>query len=344
MPAVLSGTNGLLFGAAGVYAAFLYYGSLQEDVFDFKDPSGQKFTQSWFLQAIEAFANVIVGFMGMMFTGRTGGLPLEMFALSGATQVAAKACTSSALASGLSFPVATLAKSAKMAPVMVGGILLGGKKYSLRQYLQVGAIIAATVLVSMKKSKPGAAGSSILGVVYICSSLALDGVTGGVQDKLKARCKAKDCKPQPYDFMFWTNLFMFLVGLAVAFGLGEVAPGAAYMAANPTIMWKVVLFAACSAVGQSFIFFLVSEYGPLKSATVTTTRKIFSVLLSVFTKGHTLSAIGWAGIALGSLGIVGELTEKKEDKKVTTKDENGKKNEGKDKENAAKKPETKKAA
>lgn len=315
---LLSGTTGLIFGAAGVYAAFLYYGSLQEDVFAFEDSKGKKFTEAWFLQSVEALANVVVGFIGMMLTGRTAGLPLELFAMSGTTQVAAKACTSMALASGLSFPVATLAKSAKMAPVMLGGIVLGGKKYSLRQYLQVAAIIAATVMVSMKKSKPGK-GSSILGVVYICSSLALDGCTGGVQDRLKAKSAQKGVKAKTYEIMFWTNFFMFCVGLLVAVALGEATTGFAYMMANPVILSKVLLFAGCSAIGQSFIFFLVAEYGPLKSATVTTTRKIFSVLLSIFTKGHSLSPIGWAGICLGALGIGGELIPEKKEKKDDAK-------------------------
>ena len=35
----------------------------------------------------EAFANVILGGVGMVLSGATGGLPQEMFALSGATQV-----------------------------------------------------------------------------------------------------------------------------------------------------------------------------------------------------------------------------------------------------------------
>merc|ERR1712151_351739 len=150
------------------------------------------------------------------------GLPLDKFALSGATQVAAKACTSLALANGLSFPVATLAKSAKMAPVMAGSIILGGKKYSLRSYLQVGSIIASTVMVSMnKKSKPGQT-SSLLGIVFICSSLLLDGVTGGVQDALKAKCKELGKKALPYEMMFWTNFFMMIVAIIVSFCLGEV--------------------------------------------------------------------------------------------------------------------------
>merc|ERR1712176_1061966 len=231
--------------------------------------------------------------MGMV-TGRTVGLPLDKFALSGATQVAAKACTSLALANGLSFPVATLAKSAKMAPVMLGSILLGGKKYSLRSYLQVGAIIASTVMVSMnKKSKPGDT-SSVLGVVFICSSLALDGVTGGVQDSLEAKCKELGKKALPYEMMFWTNFFMMIVAIIVSVCLGEATTGSAYILENMAIMPKVAAFGACSAIGQSFIFFLVSEYGPLKNATVTTTRKIFSVLLSIFLKGHALAPMGWA--------------------------------------------------
>lgn len=315
--AVLSGTLGLVFGAAGIYGAFLYYGSLQEDVFDFQDADGKRFSQVWLLQAIEAAANVVVGFGGMKVTGRTVGLPLKLFAMSGTTQVAAKACMSLSLAVGLSFPVATLAKSAKMAPVMVGGILIGGKRYPLRQYLQVAAIIAGTVMVSMTGKKKGGRPSSAMGVVYICLSLMCDGLTGGVQDRLKAKSKEAGLKVKPYDMMFWSNFFMFLVAICVALVLGELFSGIPYVLANPAIMSKIMVFAACSAIGQSFIFFVVAEFGALKCATVTTTRKIFSVLLSIFTKGHSLSAVGWGGICLGSAGIVGELIpEKKADPPV----------------------------
>lgn len=42
----------LLVGAGGIYAAFLYYGTLQEDVFHYKAPNGEKFRAAWFLQAL----------------------------------------------------------------------------------------------------------------------------------------------------------------------------------------------------------------------------------------------------------------------------------------------------
>jgi UDP-galactose transporter B1 len=71
-----------------------------------------------------------------------------------------------------------------------------------------------------------------------------------------------------------------------------------------------VKFSACSAIGQSFIFYTVATFDPLVCSTVTTTRKIFSVLLSIFTKGHNLSSSGWAGISLAIGGILSEMQAK----------------------------------
>ena len=42
----------LLIGAGGIYGAFLYYGTLQEDVFHYKAADGSKFKSAWFLQAL----------------------------------------------------------------------------------------------------------------------------------------------------------------------------------------------------------------------------------------------------------------------------------------------------
>ena len=49
----------------------------------------------------------------------------------------------------------------------------------------------------------------------------------------------------------------------------------------------------------------------LISTQVTTTRKIFSVLLSIFLKGHELPLMGWGGVALASAGILAEASSKR---------------------------------
>ena len=132
----------------------------------------------------------------MMITGATPNLPMKDFAMSGAGQVCAKAFTSLALAQGVSFPVVTLAKSGKMVPVMVGSIILGGARYSLREYSQVLAIIGGTCLVSMAKKKKAGGSSSSLGLVFILLSLTCDGIVGGLQKKLKVRQKCMHATPR----------------------------------------------------------------------------------------------------------------------------------------------------
>mmetsp|Transcript_25238 Transcript_25238/g.50957 ORF Transcript_25238/g.50957 Transcript_25238/m.50957 type:complete len:397 (+) Transcript_25238:79-1269(+) len=307
--AALSAPVKLLIGAGGIYGAFLYYGSLQEDVFRYTSVDGTQFKQAWLLQVLEALANVLIGFAGMQLTGATPNIPKRMFAISGAAQVSAKACTSLALANGLSFPVATLAKSGKMAPVMLGSLLLGGASYSIREYLQVAAIIGGTAIVSMGKKKGGSS-NSVMGVAYIVLSLVLDGVTAGFQKRLKAETAKAGVKPKPYDFMFWTNLYMCLTAVVISVALNEVGTGLAFCSANPEILSKIIKFAVCSAVGQSFIFYTIANFDPLVLSTVTTTRKIFSVLLSILMKGHSLSLTGWSGIALACSGILSEMAAK----------------------------------
>lgn len=300
----------LLIGVSGIYASFLYYGTLQEDVFSFTAADGSKFRAAWFLQALEALANVIVGGLGLLVTGgSTKGLPLKMFALAGTSQVFAKAFTSLALASGVSFPIVTLAKSGKMVPVMLGSILLGGASYTLRQYLSVASIIAGTCMVSMGK-KTSKATSSLLGLSFVALSLSCDGITGGMQGRLKTETKKRGLKVKPYDFMFWTNAFMTIVAAAIAVCSGELVSGINYCSKNPVILDKILRFGLCSAIGQSFIFYTITNFDALVCTTVTTTRKVFSVLLSIFLKGHAMSAQGWAGIVLASLGILSEIQDK----------------------------------
>lgn len=300
----------LMIGAGGIYGSFLYYGSLQEDVFRYQAEDGSTFQQAWFLQVLEAAANVFVGYIGMRLAGPTRGLPLKMFGITGCTQVSSKAFTSLALANGLSFPVATLAKSGKMAPVMAGQLVLGGSIYSIREYLQVAAIIGGTAIVSMGKKKGVDDSSSGWGLFYILSALAMDGITAGYQKRLKTETAKTGMEPKSYDFMFWTNLFMCLAAILVCMVLGEFTSGVAFLAANPLILEKIIKFSLCSAFGQSFIFYTIAHFDPLVLTTVTTTRKILSVLLSIFLKGHALSLMGWSGLGLACSGILSELQAK----------------------------------
>eukprot|EP00419_Tripos_fusus_P000087 CAMPEP_0172685278 /NCGR_PEP_ID=MMETSP1074-20121228/20128_1 /TAXON_ID=2916 /ORGANISM="Ceratium fusus, Strain PA161109" /LENGTH=321 /DNA_ID=CAMNT_0013504393 /DNA_START=35 /DNA_END=1000 /DNA_ORIENTATION=- len=300
----------LAVGVLGIYAAFLYYGSLQEDVLTYASATGEKFKYSWFLQILEATANVILGGICMLLFEGVRAVPQVPYLISGALQVCAKYCTTSAMVFGVSFPVATLGKSSKMVPVMIGSLLIGNAKYSVREYIHVALIVGGTAMVSMaKKAKPGSP-SSGLGLCFLVAALACDGIVGGTQKRLKAALAAKGMKERNFEMQFMTNLYMALTAVIFTFIMGEFQPGWKFCMENPAIFKNILQFAACSAVGQAFIFFVISTFDPLVCTTVTTTRKVFSVLYSILMKGHQMNAQGWTGVSMACGGILLELEEK----------------------------------
>jgi len=309
----------LCFGASGIYACYLVYGHIQEDVFRYRAEDGTPFTQVWFLQVLECACNVAVGMVGRRVFGGRRPVSYAPFFQSGASQVFSKVLTSLSLAAGLSFPVCTLAKSAKMVPVMIGQLVLGGSKYTWKDYAFAGAVVVGTSMLSMGKSSASAPQfSTPIGLAFIILSLVMDGITGGLQKRLKKETEGQP--PTTYDFLFFTNLSMGAVALTIALAIGDLTSGLLFMAQNPVLQRMIVLECVLSAVGQSFIFYVVANFDPMVCATITTTRKILSVLWSIAVKGHSVSNGGYAGLTLAIGGILFGLHEKLSKKRRDRRD------------------------
>lgn len=87
--------------------------------------------------------------------------------------------------------------------------------------------------------KKSSAVSSTLGLVFIVLSLACDGITGGMQNRLKKKSKEIGVTAKPYDFMFWTNFYMAITAAVIALVLGEFTSGLDFCLRNPVIFDKV---------------------------------------------------------------------------------------------------------
>jgi UDP-galactose transporter B1 len=315
----------LCFGAAGIYVAYLVYGNVQEDLFRYRDQTdGSNFRNAWFLQVLESCANIVVGVAGRYAFGGTKGLPVLPFATSGASQVVAKVFTSLALAAGLSFPVCILAKSAKMVPVMLGQLALGGCSYTLRDYCIAAAIVGGTALLTMGEQQTQVDisdnvdnnnsdngdnyyNNTYAGLAFILISLIMDGVTAGLQKRLQQDAATNGKIPTPYDFLLFTNVSMAATALPIAVASGDWTAGWAFCAANPAVRHMIGTCCLCSVAGQSFIFYIVAHFDPLVCSTVTTSRKIMSVVWSIATKGHSLSEQASFGLFVAVSALVLEV-------------------------------------
>ena len=138
----------------------------------------------------------------------------------------------------------------------------------------------------------------------------MDRITGGIQKYLLKNINVSGSKPKPYDFMLFTNFYMMIVAVVISLLTYDFGSGIQYCTSNPEIVPMILKFSLYSAIGQSFIFYTIAHFDPLVYSTVTTTRKIFSVLLSIFLKGHHLTGMSWIGVIMAILGLLARLSKK----------------------------------
>ncbi|PXF47093.1 Solute carrier family 35 member B1 [Gracilariopsis chorda] len=323
----------LVICALGIYACYMRYGLLQERIYSREyGAHSEKFTYSSFLVAVQTFTNAAVAFLVMcsgLFPappkapknidepnkpnsfGVIRGVPLFDYAFVALSYLSAMLFSFTAL-NHMSYPMQALGKSCKMIPVMLMGIVIRRHKYSLREYLCVAFISIGVAMFSWNSNKAAhAAPTSPLGFMLLFASLFMDGVTGPLQERLVARHK-----PSTHQLMFWQNISSvawLLIGLLVT---GEGVRALAFVLRHPHVMVDIMQFSLVSAVGQNFIFYTVRNFNALLVTTITTTRKMFTVLLSIFIFNHPMEPRKWLGLVLVFAAISWEAAAKQRAKRL----------------------------
>jgi len=183
--------------------------------------------------------------------------------------------------------------------------------------MQVAAITLGVTIFNFggKKKKKGKPDQPF-GLVLLAVSLLMDAVTGGLQDKVKQTTKeinplVKGAKPSMHESMFWTNFSGCLVAILLALVTGHLMNGLKFCSKHPPVLKAIVVYSLASAVGQNFIYYVITQFNPLVLTTVTTTRKIFSTLFSVFRNpDNSLSSMQWGGTSLVFAGLIGDILKK----------------------------------
>ena len=98
----------------------------------------------------------------------------------------------------------------------------------------------------------------------------------------------------------------------------ELASALAFIRAHPSVGKDVFGFAICGAVGQIFIYYTLSHFSSLLLVTVTVTRKMLTMMLSVLWFGHRLSGMQWVGVGLvfGGVGAEGLIQRREKTEKA----------------------------
>ena len=100
------------------------------------------------------------------------------------------------------------------------------------------------------------------------------------------------------------NLFsslIMLLYLSLNPWSNELLQGLQFITTHPGVLQDILIFSFTGSLGQLFIFYTLQRFGSLSLVTVTVTRKMFSILLSVFWFGHSLNWSQWLVLVILSL-------------------------------------------
>jgi UDP-galactose transporter B1 len=306
---------GLIICAVGVYVSYTLYGVFQEVIFSTnwgteEDPAHFRFTLTMLaLQTAFNCATALVCMAVLPEEKRKG--PAHTLFSSPSTTIAYAAASgayigamiaSNASLAHIDYPTQVLGKSCKPLAVLVVALITcrGVARHKIASVSLITAGIIAFNLERVKAGsgvKPGA--DLALGRLLIVASLAFDGISGIVQDGMVRRLQ-----PTPYQMMAYNNGFSvayLLVGVAFT---GEATPALTFLSTHPAIWQPLAGFALCSAIGQIFIYHTVRSHGSLATSIVTTTRKFFTIIVSVLWFGHSLSLSQWSAVAVVFLGLM----------------------------------------
>ncbi|TKA76240.1 hypothetical protein B0A55_06381 [Friedmanniomyces simplex] len=347
-------TFNLLICIGGIYASFLTWGLLQERITTTNYAPTPQHPREVFafpvvMNTMQSFFAALLGYAYVLVSRqKPGDLPIYPsrrivwpLLLVAATSALSSPFGYASLAH-VDYLTFLLAKSCKLLPVMFLHVTLYGKRYPFYKYAVVAMVTAGVAIFTLhnsaaKRKKSGAEGNSLYGLMLLAINLLFDGLTNSTQDDIYARFRPYTGQQMmcALNVMSTTITVTYLllspsiaqtgighfVGMDMTKSSGELWDALDFVRRHPVVGWDVVGFAICGGLGQVFIFRTLSLFGSLLLVTVTVTRKMLTMILSVLWFGHRLSGMQWLGVALvfGGVGVEAELSKREKKAKEVGK-------------------------
>lgn len=287
------------FLVSGTVTVLLLYGLLQEHTLSSLPYAAEYFTASVFLVLLSRIAVIMFALAMLLVRGealRSAVPPWKYLSISFAN-IGSSTCQVNALLY-ISFPVQMLGKSCKMIPVMLFGVSMSGKRYSLSDWFL--AVVVTVAVAEFLIAEPAQIASSraivlttVEGLLLLVGSFALDGFAVCFQEKL-----FREYGTSKYNQMLYINMGSAAVSLGSLFFSGKLRSALAVFAANPYLVQQSVYLAVLAVAGQWFLYSLIQEFGALAFAVTMNGRQVASVLFTYARYSRATTMLQTFGLAV----------------------------------------------
>lgn len=177
-------TTQFLLSCAGVFVLYLLYGYLQELIFT---EEGFK-AYGWFLTLLQFGYYILFGLFERSLEARRSGIPvlhrnipMKTYVILAALTLGTMGLSNSSLGF-LNYPTQVIFKCCKLIPVLVGSILIQGKRYGPLDFAAALAMCVGLAWFTLADSQISPNFNAI-GVAMIMGALLCDAAIGNVQEK-----------------------------------------------------------------------------------------------------------------------------------------------------------------
>ncbi|KAK9453566.1 UAA transporter [Dipodascopsis uninucleata] len=321
----------LVINALGIYASFLTWAVLQEKISTTTYGDDNRiFKYPLIINTIQSLCAAVVGYIyNIMVSDRDNQPRTVFFNPSVMTQLSLVALTQSlaspfgyAALNHIDYLTLLLGKSCKLLPVITLHVLIYRKRYPLYKYIVV-IVVTAGVSVftiahpSASKKLSNSSGSSMYGLFLLGINLLLDGLTNSTQDNLFHSYKLMN-GPKMMCGVNTVSTALTIVAVLSPF-THQFGEALNFFQLHPKVLGDIILFSLCGAFGQVFIFRTLDRFDSLTLVTITVTRKMISMLLSVMWFNHHLTRNQWIGVFMVFGGVAAEAYIKYFEKKNVAK-------------------------
>jgi len=194
----------------------------------------------------------------------------------------------------LNYPTQVIFKSMKLITVMIGSIVLLGRKFPASDYISAVNLVASAIFFSLGDADVSPRYTTT-GLVIVCVSLVFDSLHANWQDSLMHDHHATES-----EVLLFTNFFAAIVTLVAVIGKGELVEAFVYCFEQPLSYFFFILRGLALYMGTRTYLCVVGAFGAYSATTMTTVRKVVTVLLS-----FVLISKPWTPKYLFGLGFFG---------------------------------------
>ena len=148
-----------------------------------------------------------------------------------------------------------------------------------------------------------------LGMFLIVLNLGLDGFTNNEQDYI-----FKNFNVNSFEMMqnvdLWQSAFLLTFLLVDFSQRGDVSilkQALECIVSSSSLRMDLLAFLCCASIGKILIFKVMEEFGSLTWITISVTRKMFTIVLSVFIYKHKFNDAMWLGVVVVFAGLAVEV-------------------------------------